>query len=68
MDLIFLLITLTILGTFTIKCMKREDEIIELEDKIIADFREFRKNMKSSKNAGSVESLYGSRKHTDRAA
>jgi hypothetical protein len=43
MELLILLIVMTGLGALTIKCMKKEDSIIELEDKIIADIHEFNK-------------------------
>ena len=68
MELIFLLITLAALGTLIIKCLKREDEIIELEDKIIADFREFRKNAKMSKTTAGIKISYENKIRSDRAA
>lgn len=68
MELIILLITLAVLGTFIIKCMKREDEIIELEDKIIADFREFHKNSKKSKEASFIKLSCKNKSCNNRAA
>ena len=51
MELVILLIVMAVLGAFTIKCMKKEDSIIELEDKIIADLREFiNSDKKNAKN------------------
>ena len=68
MELIILLITLAVLGTFIIKCMKREDEIIELEDKIISDFREFHKNSKKSKESSFVKLSCKNKSCNNRAA
>lgn len=51
MELVILLIVMSVLGAFTIKCMKNEDAIMELEDKIIADFREFFKGSKAQKKS-----------------
>lgn len=51
MQLVILLIVMSVLGAFTIKCMKNEDSIMELEDKIIADFHDFIRSNKKSKNA-----------------
>ena len=48
MQLIILLVVMSVLGAFTIKCMKNEDAIIELEDKIIADIRDFFRSEKKS--------------------
>lgn len=68
MELVILLAVMSALGIFTIKCMKREDEIIELEDKIIDDFRAFFRSGKSSKNNGIHNVELKTRKTENRAA
>lgn len=42
MQLIILLVVMSILGAFTIKCIKHEDELIELEDKVIKEMFKWR--------------------------
>lgn len=68
MELIFLLITLAALGTLIIKCMKREDEIIELEDKIIADFKAFNKSAKKTKESPCIKLSCENKHCNNRAA
>ena len=52
MELVILIAVMAVLGAFTIKCMKNEDSLIELEDKIISDIRDFiRAEKKGTKNA-----------------
>ncbi len=72
MQLIILLITLALLITLTVKCLRREDEIIELEDRIIDDFREFIHSGKNrSTHSGSVKNMrieYKNGKVNNRAA
>ncbi|MGN0444029.1 MAG: hypothetical protein ACI4F5_05380 [Acutalibacteraceae bacterium] len=69
MELVILLIVMIVLGAFTIKCMKREDSIIELEDKIIADLREFiNSDKKSSKNTSQLRIAHRNESAHNRAA
>lgn len=68
MQLVILLIVMSVLGAFTIKCMKNEDSIIELEDKIIADFREFIRSNKKSKNASAPQMICRNNTSGNRAA
>lgn len=49
MQTVILLIVLSLLGALAIKCAKHEDALIELEDKIMEDIREFFKERKAEK-------------------
>ena len=69
MELVILLIVMAVLGAFTIKCMKKEYSIIELEDKIIADLREFiNSDKKNAKNTAQLRVAHRSESAHNRAA
>lgn len=68
MQLIILLVVMSVLGVITIKAMKNEDSLIELEDKIIADIREFFIENKAAKNTAPVRKIEYRKEHCENRA
>ena len=55
MPLPLFLIVMTAFAIAIFKCMKNEDELIELEDKIIEDIRDFAKKSKKNRKMSIVQ-------------